>query len=168
MDDKRSGCESAHVLQSVDKVALQARPSHCGRRQGARPTRIPGFGEGAQRRYSVTRAGRRPDGLDQRAANPRTSTTLPAVMRMEAGAQVTPQPERHGGHSQSLVSTGMAADVPPVCEPRPCRGVAAGQAARGGVAQVDVLGGCASRGWGALPRTAMPLSFRLNLQVQLA
>ena len=45
--------------------------------------------------------------------NPRTSTTLPAVMRMEAGVQVTPQPERHGGHSQSLVSTGIAANVKP-------------------------------------------------------
>ncbi len=53
--------------QSVEKVALQARPSHCGRRQDARPTRIPGFGEGAQRRISAIGAGRSPDGLFQRA-----------------------------------------------------------------------------------------------------
>ena len=61
------------VYQSVDKVALQARPSHCGRRQGAQPSPILRFGEGAQRSISTARAGRSPDGLFQRAAMPRTS-----------------------------------------------------------------------------------------------
>ena len=57
----------AGLKQSVDKVALQARPSHCGRRQGARPSPILRFGEGAQRSISTARAGRSPDGLFQRA-----------------------------------------------------------------------------------------------------
>ena len=43
---------------------------HCGRRQGARPSPIQRFGEGAQRSHSVTRAGRSPDGLFQRTAKP--------------------------------------------------------------------------------------------------
>ena len=42
---------------------------HCGRRQGARPSPILRFGEGAQRRFSTARAGRSPDGLFQRAGN---------------------------------------------------------------------------------------------------
>ena len=65
MDD-----DEVNAYQSVDKVALHARPSHCGRRQGARPRRIGGFGEGVQRSSSATRAGRSPDGLFQRAAMP--------------------------------------------------------------------------------------------------
>ena len=64
--------------QSVDKVALQARPSHCGRRQGARPSPILRFGEGAQRSHSATRAGRSPDGLFQRAAKVYIETSIPS------------------------------------------------------------------------------------------
>ena len=61
------GRRSCTGKQPVDKVALQARPSHGGRRQGARPRRIEGIRGGSATPDSTVRAGRSPDGLFQRA-----------------------------------------------------------------------------------------------------